>query len=236
MKVQVLRGSKQQIAETVAGISGEVREAVVFVEDPSETGSDTAARTFSPKWSRSRSRRATRTIRVTFSTQGWRENDPSGHQRAGPHDRLGRPTLPRRLAEPFTPCWRRRSGDRRAAESVRVLGCGHSIGQSGRTERPGHDTRASQPMATTLASAASSALPDREELFTYWHRLAAYTELRAFGRMTVRLVAAMQTFGITRPHFNLQTSKIRDHLLDPRLCDGCAGDLASFAVRDVRVC
>ena len=36
MKVQVLRGSKQQIAETVAAIPGEIREAVVFVEEPSD--------------------------------------------------------------------------------------------------------------------------------------------------------------------------------------------------------
>lgn len=38
MRVQVVRGSKQEIAEAVAGISGDVREAVVFVEDPSDSG------------------------------------------------------------------------------------------------------------------------------------------------------------------------------------------------------
>ena len=37
MRVQILRGSKQQIAETVAGMTGEVCEAVVFVEEPSDT-------------------------------------------------------------------------------------------------------------------------------------------------------------------------------------------------------
>jgi len=36
MKAQVLKGSKRQIAETVVRISGEVREAIVFVEEPSE--------------------------------------------------------------------------------------------------------------------------------------------------------------------------------------------------------
>ncbi len=36
MKAQVLRGSKQEIAETVARIGGEVREAIVFVEEPSD--------------------------------------------------------------------------------------------------------------------------------------------------------------------------------------------------------
>ncbi len=36
MKVQVLRGSKQQIAETVVAIPGEIRQAVVFVEEPSD--------------------------------------------------------------------------------------------------------------------------------------------------------------------------------------------------------
>ena len=36
MKAQVLKGSKRQIAETVVRISGEVREAIVFVEEQSE--------------------------------------------------------------------------------------------------------------------------------------------------------------------------------------------------------
>ncbi len=36
MKAQVVKGSKQEIAETVARISGEVREAIVFVEEPSD--------------------------------------------------------------------------------------------------------------------------------------------------------------------------------------------------------
>ena len=39
MKVQVLKGSKQQIAQSVAEIPGQVREVVVFLEDPSDTGS-----------------------------------------------------------------------------------------------------------------------------------------------------------------------------------------------------
>ena len=34
MKAHVLRGSKQEIAEGLARISGEVREAIVFEEDP----------------------------------------------------------------------------------------------------------------------------------------------------------------------------------------------------------
>jgi hypothetical protein len=36
MTVQVLQGSKQEIAEQVAAISGEVREAIVFIEEPSD--------------------------------------------------------------------------------------------------------------------------------------------------------------------------------------------------------
>ncbi|MFZ5830954.1 MAG: hypothetical protein ACOY3P_12745 [Planctomycetota bacterium] len=36
MSVQILRGSKREIAESVARISGEVREAIVFVEEPSD--------------------------------------------------------------------------------------------------------------------------------------------------------------------------------------------------------
>jgi hypothetical protein len=34
MKAHVLRGSKQEIAESLARISGEVREAIVFEEEP----------------------------------------------------------------------------------------------------------------------------------------------------------------------------------------------------------
>ena len=36
MTVQVLKGSKQEIAEKVAGISGEIHEAIVFIEEPSD--------------------------------------------------------------------------------------------------------------------------------------------------------------------------------------------------------
>jgi hypothetical protein len=35
MKAHVLTGSKQQIAEKVAEIDGEVHEAIVFIEEPS---------------------------------------------------------------------------------------------------------------------------------------------------------------------------------------------------------
>lgn len=38
MKTYVLRGSKQEIAEGLARISGEVREAIVFVEEPAPAG------------------------------------------------------------------------------------------------------------------------------------------------------------------------------------------------------
>lgn len=34
MKTHVLRGSKQEIAESLVRISGEVREAIVFEEEP----------------------------------------------------------------------------------------------------------------------------------------------------------------------------------------------------------
>jgi hypothetical protein len=34
MQAHVLRGTKQQIAEDLARMSGEVREAIVFVEEP----------------------------------------------------------------------------------------------------------------------------------------------------------------------------------------------------------
>lgn len=40
MKAQVLRGTKEQIAETVIRIPGEVREAVVFVDEPLDSKQD----------------------------------------------------------------------------------------------------------------------------------------------------------------------------------------------------
>ena len=40
MNVRILRGSKQGIAEGVAQIPGEVREAIVFVEEPSDLTED----------------------------------------------------------------------------------------------------------------------------------------------------------------------------------------------------
>jgi hypothetical protein len=43
MKAQVLTGSKSEIAETVARIEGEVREAIVFVEEPSDSVSHSSA-------------------------------------------------------------------------------------------------------------------------------------------------------------------------------------------------
>lgn len=41
MKAHVLRGSKEEIAQGVARLDGDVREAIVFIEEPSE--SQTAA-------------------------------------------------------------------------------------------------------------------------------------------------------------------------------------------------
>ncbi len=40
MKTHVLRGSKQEIAESLTRISGEVREAIVFVEEPAVPGAE----------------------------------------------------------------------------------------------------------------------------------------------------------------------------------------------------
>ena len=36
MKAQVLTGSKSEIAQTVARIDGEIREAIVFIDEPSD--------------------------------------------------------------------------------------------------------------------------------------------------------------------------------------------------------
>jgi hypothetical protein len=38
LKAHVLTGSKQEIADNLARISGEVREAIVFVEEPTRAG------------------------------------------------------------------------------------------------------------------------------------------------------------------------------------------------------
>jgi hypothetical protein len=41
MTVQVLRGTKQEIAERLARLPGEVREAIVFVEEPATAAAPT---------------------------------------------------------------------------------------------------------------------------------------------------------------------------------------------------
>jgi len=38
MKARVLTGSKQQIAQEVASLEGEVREVIVFMEEPGSVG------------------------------------------------------------------------------------------------------------------------------------------------------------------------------------------------------
>jgi len=37
MRAQVVKGSKQEIADNVVRMKGEVREAIIFVEDPAGT-------------------------------------------------------------------------------------------------------------------------------------------------------------------------------------------------------
>jgi hypothetical protein len=46
MSAQILRGSKQEIAESVAHIPGEVREAIIFVEEPSDAPAATVDELF----------------------------------------------------------------------------------------------------------------------------------------------------------------------------------------------
>jgi hypothetical protein len=41
MKAQLVKGSKQEIADTVVRMSGDVREAIVFVEEPAELQTQT---------------------------------------------------------------------------------------------------------------------------------------------------------------------------------------------------
>jgi len=42
MKAHILRGSKQEIAERLVRLSGEVREAIVFEEEPAPARTDAA--------------------------------------------------------------------------------------------------------------------------------------------------------------------------------------------------
>jgi hypothetical protein len=46
MHAQVLLGSKEEIAQRVTRIPGEVREAIVFVEDPSDASAELRADIF----------------------------------------------------------------------------------------------------------------------------------------------------------------------------------------------
>jgi hypothetical protein len=46
MSTQILRGSKLEIAESVARIPGEVHEAIVFVEEPSDLTESSAQELF----------------------------------------------------------------------------------------------------------------------------------------------------------------------------------------------
>jgi hypothetical protein len=45
MTARVLTGSKQQIAQQVVGLEGEVREAIVFVEEPVGTSAQAVPET-----------------------------------------------------------------------------------------------------------------------------------------------------------------------------------------------
>ena len=42
MKAHILKGSKQEIVEGLARMNGEVREAIVFVDEPREKGAEPA--------------------------------------------------------------------------------------------------------------------------------------------------------------------------------------------------
>ena len=46
MNAQILTGSKREIAESVERLPGEVREAIVFVEEPSDAPPDTVEELF----------------------------------------------------------------------------------------------------------------------------------------------------------------------------------------------
>jgi hypothetical protein len=46
MSAQILTGSKREIAESVARIPGEVREAIIFIEEPSDAPPATVEKLF----------------------------------------------------------------------------------------------------------------------------------------------------------------------------------------------
>jgi hypothetical protein len=49
LKAHILRGSKQEIAERIARISGEVHEAIVFVQEPSSVPAASGERPVEPE-------------------------------------------------------------------------------------------------------------------------------------------------------------------------------------------
>ncbi len=87
MQAHVLRGPKQQIAENLARMPGEIREAIVFVEEPAPAeawmpdGEDIFAE-MRPymvdveAW----------TIRAKRSIRAGKANDPARHKPAHPDD------------------------------------------------------------------------------------------------------------------------------------------------------
>lgn len=75
------------------------------------------------------------------------------------------------------------------------------------TRRPGRSPTGQNGLGMTPEQAGQwlrffqrrfTLLPDREELLTRWHDLVTSLGIKGFGSHDARLVAAMQTYGITR--------------------------------------
>ena len=79
MNAQVLKGSSEKHQKAWPGSPGEVREAIVFIEEPSDVTED-SPQEYSPRWNRLRHMPAAQTIRVRHCTAAWTTNDPLGHR------------------------------------------------------------------------------------------------------------------------------------------------------------
>ena len=91
MKLHILRGSKQEIAESLVRMSGEVREAIVFEEESAKEPPQLRMATLRIsllKWVRSWLKSRMWTTPVKEFTRGWQANDSSRHEPADSVDAI----------------------------------------------------------------------------------------------------------------------------------------------------
>lgn len=78
MPAQVLRGTKQEIVDELTPLPGEVREAIVFVEEPASAADQTPGpKTFSPRCSPTWWTSRTCPTRARQLIHEWKANEES---------------------------------------------------------------------------------------------------------------------------------------------------------------